>query len=218
MLLAEDDAMIGRSMRLGFQEAGFDVDWVRDGQSAELAVVDGVYQAVILDLSLPLKAGLEVLKGARTCGNPVPILVVTARDSTANKIEGLNAGADDYVVKPFDMDELIARVHALIRRHAGSGSPQIVHGNLVVDPLTRHVSLNGKGVDLSAREFTILLALIRKPGAVLSRESLENAVYGWDRAPGSNAIEVHLHNMRRKLGTDCIRNIRGVGYRLAPTV
>jgi two-component system response regulator QseB len=217
LLLVEDDPMIGTSVRRGLEEAGFNVDWARDGRAAELAVASAVYQAVVLDLGLPQKDGLEVLKSARAAGNDVPVLVVTARDALADRVGGLNSGADDYVLKPFDMQELVARVHALIRRHAGSGQPQLVHAGLVVDPLQRSVHLHGSQVDLSAREFAILLALMRKPGAVLSRDALEEVVYGWDQEVGSNAIEVHLHHLRRKLGADLIKNIRGVGYRIAGT-
>jgi two-component system response regulator QseB len=215
LLLVEDDPMVGRSMRAGLEHAGFDVDWARDGRAAELSIANAVYDAVVLDLGLPGKDGIDVLKGARAYGNNVPVLVATARDAVANRIGGLNAGADDYVIKPFDIDELVARIHALIRRHAGSGTPQRVSGSLVLDPLTRSVSLRGAPVELSSREFAILEALMRRPGAVLSREALEEAVYGWDKEVGSNAIEVHLHNMRKKLGTDVIKNIRGVGYRIA---
>ncbi|MDQ6680189.1 MAG: winged helix-turn-helix domain-containing protein, partial [Pseudomonadota bacterium] len=145
----------------------------------------------------------------------VPVLILTARDAVANRISGLNAGADDYVLKPFDMEELVARLHALIRRHTGRGTPRFVHGRLVLDPLTWSVTFEGIAVELTAREFAILQALMRKPGAVLSRDALEEAVYGWDEQIGSNAIEVHLHHLRRKLGPDVIKNLRGVGYRLS---
>ena len=215
LLVVEDDPMIGKSMHHGLEDAGFCVDWTRDGRAAELSVANRVYQAVILDLGLPVKDGLDVLRGARAAGNDVPVLIVTARDAVADRIAGLNAGADDYVLKPFDMDELVARAHALIRRHAGSGRPQLTHGSLVVDPLTRSVSLRGAAIELSSREFSVLHALMRQPGAVLSRDALEDAIYGWEREIGSNAIEVHLHHLRRKLGADVIRNIRGVGYHVA---
>ena len=215
LLLIEDDPMIGKSMVSGLEQAGFGVDWAREGRAAELSIANDCYQAVILDLGLPLKDGLNVLKGARGAGNNVPVLVVTARDAVADRIAGLNAGADDYVVKPFDMQELVARVHALVRRHAGSGRPQLVHGGLIVDPLTRSVSLNGAEIELSPREFAILQALMRKPGAVLSRDVLEEVVYGWKQEIGSNAIEVHLHHLRKKLGVDIIKNVRGVGYRVS---
>jgi two-component system, OmpR family, response regulator QseB len=215
LLVVEDDPMIGKSMHHGLRDAGFGVDWTRDGRAAELSVANCVYGAVILDLGLPVKDGLDVLRGARAAGNDVPVLIVTARDAVADRIAGLNAGADDYVLKPFDMDELVARAHALIRRHAGSGRPQLTRGSLVVDPLTRTVSLRGAAIELSSREFSVLQALMRQPGAVLSRDALEDAVYGWEREIGSNAIEVHLHHLRRKLGADVIKNIRGVGYRIA---
>jgi two-component system response regulator QseB len=174
-----------------------------------------VYDAAVLDLGLPRKGGLEVLTGVRARHDNVPVLIVTARDAVRDRIAGLNAGADDYLVKPFDLEELIARVHALIRRHAGSGSATLECGDLVVDPIAKAVSLAGRRVEVSARELAVLEALMRKPGAVLSRETLEEAVYGWDHPVASNAIEVHLHNLRRKLGSDVIRNVRGVGYRVA---
>jgi two-component system response regulator QseB len=214
LLLVEDDPMIGKAVRLGLGQAGFTVDWVRDGRAAELSMATGVYHAVILDLGLPRKDGIDVLKGARALGNQVPVLIVTARDSVADRIGGLNAGADDYVIKPFDLEEVVARLRALIRRHAGSGSPELVRGSLVLDPVSRSVRLKGAAVELSAREFSVLEALMQKPGAVLSCEALEEAVYGWDREVGSNAIEVHLHHLRKKLGVDVIKNVRGVGYRV----
>lgn len=215
LLLVEDDPMVGRSMRGGLSEAGFVVDWTRDGGSAEAAIADGTYQVVVLDLGLRVKDGLEVLRTARAAGREVPVIVVTARDAISDRIRGLNSGADDYVVKPFDMDELVARIHSVLRRHAGSGRPLLEHGGLVLDPASRTVAIEGLPLEISAREFAILEALMRKPGTVFSREALERLVYGWGQAVGSNAIEVHVHHLRRKLGRDLIRNIRGVGYRLA---
>ena len=215
VLLVEDDPMVGKAMRDGLERAGFSVDWVRDGRAAELSIRNEGYRAVVLDLGLPLRDGLEVLKGARAGGRDVPVLIVTARDAVAERVGGLNAGADDYLVKPFDMEELVARLHALIRRHAGSGRPQLTVGSLVLDPLARSVTLRGSPIELSPREFAVLQALMRQPATVLSREALEDVVYGWDQEIGSNAIEVHLHHLRRKLGADVIRNVRGVGYRLA---
>ena len=215
VLLVEDDPMVGKAMRDGLERAGFSVDWARDGRAAELSIRNEGYQAVVLDLGLPLRDGLEVLKGARAGGRDVPLLIVTARDGIADRVGGLNAGADDYLVKPFDMQELVARLHALIRRHAGSGRPQLTLGSLVLDPLARSVTLRGEPIELSAREFAVLQALMRQPATVLSREALEDVVYGWDQEIGSNAIEVHLHHLRKKLGADVIRNVRGVGYRLA---
>jgi two-component system, OmpR family, response regulator QseB len=215
ILLVEDDTMIGKSVRQGLADAGFSVDWVQDGRAAELAIANAVYDLVVLDLGLPKKDGIEILKSVRARHNNVPILIATARDALADRIGGLNAGGDDYLVKPFDLDELIARVRALLRRHAGSGTPALHYGALVLDPIARTVQLQGQTVDLSSREFAVLEVLMRKPGAVLSREALEEAVYGWGEEVASNAIEVHLHNLRRKLGADRIKNVRGVGYRVA---
>jgi two-component system response regulator QseB len=216
LLLVEDDTMIGRAMRQGLGDAGFTVDWVADGGAAELALANGVYDLAVLDLGLPGKDGMAVLEGLRGRRDPLPVLIVTARDAVPDRIAGLNAGADDYVLKPFDLDELVARVRALLRRHAGGGSPLLEHGKLSLDPLRREVRLAGQAVQLSAREFAILEALMQRPGAVLSREQLEDAVYGWGQELGSNAVEVHLHHLRRKLGADTIRNVRGVGYKVSP--
>ena len=215
ILLVEDDPMIGKAAALGLQRAGFTVDWARDGRAAELSIANGVYQAVVLDLALPRKDGLDVLREARDRGEVVPVIVVTARDSVAERVAGLNAGADDYLVKPFDLDELVARLHALIRRHAGRATPRYECGALVLDPVARRVQLRGAAVALSGREFAILAALMRVPGAVLSVEALEDAVYGWHDEPDSNAIQVHVHHLRRKLGADIVRNVRGCGYRIA---
>jgi Response regulators consisting of a CheY-like receiver domain and a winged-helix DNA-binding domain len=215
LLLVEDDTMIGRAMRQGLGDAGFTVDWVTDGTAAELALANGVYDLAVLDLGLPGKDGMAVLAGLRSRRDPLPVLVVTARDAVPDRVAGLNAGADDYVLKPFDLDELVARVRALLRRHAGSASPLLECGKLSLDPVRREVRLAGQAVPLSAREFAILEALMQRPGAVLSREQLEDAVYGWGQEVGSNAVEVHLHHLRRKLGADAIRNVRGVGYKIS---
>ncbi len=214
LLLVEDDHMIGRAVRQGLGDAGFAVDWVMDGNAAERALANGVYDLALLDLGLPGQDGMSVLKLLRRSGNSVPVLIVTARDAVADRIAGLNAGADDYVLKPFDLDELIARVRALLRRHAGGGSPLLEYGALALDPVRKEVRLKGELVHLSAREFALLEVLLQRPGAVLSREQLEDSVYGWTEEIGSNAIEVHLHNLRRKLGAETIRNVRGVGYKV----
>ena len=217
LLLAEDDQMVGKYTRQGLLQAGFTVDWTVDGHSTEHSIGHTAYLASILDLGLPSKDGLSVLTAIRAAGNQVPVLILTARDAVSDRVAGLNAGADDYLVKPFDLEELIARVHALIRRRSGSGRPQLVHGNLVLDPLAKSVTLRGAPVELSSRELAILQALMRDPGAVLSRDVLEDAVYGWHQEVSSNAVEVHLHHLRRKLGADAIKNIRGVGYRIGLT-
>ncbi len=212
LLLVEDDAMIGESVRVGLKRDGFTVDWVRDGRAAELALANGVYALVLLDLGLPKKDGLEVLKTLRHRGNRMPVLILTARDSVNDRITGLDSGADDYLVKPFDLDELSARIRALLRRHAGRAETLIQCGELTLNPATRETTLGGKPVALSARELAVLEALLERPGAVLSREQLEEKLYGWEEEVESNAIEVYIHGLRKKLGADFIKNIRGVGY------
>ena len=212
LLLVEDDPMVGESIRDGLGQEGHTVDWVRDGKAAETALGAEPYAAVLLDLGLPRRDGLEVLRTARAKRNDVPILVITARDGVADRIKGLDAGADDYLVKPFDLDELAARVRALVRRAEGRAEPVVRHGPIVLNPATREVRLRGQPVALSGREFALLQALLQRPGVVLSRAQLEERLYGWDEEVGSNAVEVHIHNLRRKLGADAIRNVRGVGY------
>jgi two-component system response regulator QseB len=212
LLLVEDDPMVGESIRDGLGHEGYAVDWVRDGAAAETALGAEPYAAVLLDLGLPRKDGLDVLRAARARHNEVPILVITARDAVADRIRGLDAGADDYLVKPFDLDELAARVRALVRRADGRAEPVLRHGAIVLNPATREVTLRGRPVVLSGREFALLHALLARPGMVLSRAQLEERLYGWGEEVGSNAVEVHIHNLRRKLGAGTIRNVRGVGY------
>ena len=214
ILLIEDDDMIGKAVHRGLVQAGFTVDWVTDGRSADLALGNGVYDLAVLDLGLPKKDGMEILTTLRSLGNSIPVLIASARDTVADRIAGLEAGADDYVLKPFDLDELIARVRALLRRHVGSGSPLLRSGSLVLDPARKTVARDGVAIELSAKEFVVLETLMQRPGAVLSREKLEESVYGWGDEIGSNAIEVHLHHLRKKLGNATIRNVRGVGYRV----
>lgn len=214
ILLIEDDLMIGQAVRQGLVQAGFAVDWVTDGRAAELSLANGVYDLAVLDLGLPKKDGMAILSALRGMGNSMPVLIASARDAVRDRIAGLEAGADDYVQKPFDLDELVARVRALLRRHVGSGSPLYSFGALVLDPVRKAVTRDGAAVELSAKEFAVLEALMRRPGAVLSREQLEESVYGWGDEVGSNAIEVHLHHLRKKLGAASIRNVRGVGYRV----
>jgi two-component system response regulator QseB len=216
LLLAEDDPMIGAAVERGLRQDGFAVDWVRDGHAAELALKEGVHAALLLDLGLPRRQGLEVLSAMRRRGDARPVLILTARDAIADRVAGLDAGADDYLVKPFDLDELAARVRALGRRGAGRAQPKLTHGTLELDPATREVRADGVAVALSPREFALLEALMQRPGAVLSRTQLEERLYGWSEAVESNAIEVHLHGLRRKLGAERIRNVRGVGWTLAP--
>ncbi len=212
LLLAEDDPMIGASMEQGLRLAGFTVDWTRDGKAAELALQSGGYALLLLDLGLPRQDGLTLLKKIRQLANAVPVLIVTARDAVTDRVSGLNLGADDYLVKPFDLDELIARVHALTRRTSGRGQPEMRLGGLCLDSAKREVRLDGALLRLSRREFALLEALLERPGTVLSKEQLEQHLYGWQDEVTSNAIEVHLHHLRRKLGADWIRNVRGVGY------
>ncbi len=207
--------MIGRAVTAGLHDGGYTVDWVRDGGEAELALANSVYDLALLDLGLPRRDGLEILKSLRRSGKDLPVVIITARDSVADRVVGLDNGADDYLVKPFDLDELLARARAVIRRRDGRSSPEMSYGALTVDPARRLVTFRGARVELSAREFAVLEALMKEPGAVVSREKLEDAVYGWGEEVGSNSIEVHLHHLRRKLRPQLIRNVRGVGYRIA---
>lgn len=215
VLVVEDDAMIGRAVVAGLHEQGYAVDWVRDGAEAELALAHAVYDLALLDLGLPRRDGFEVLKGVRRAKNDLPVLIITARDSVADRIAGLDNGADDYLVKPFDLDELLARTRAVMRRHGGRAQSLIQFGTLTIDPVKRRVQFRNSEVELSPREFAVLEALMKEPGAVVSRERLEDAVYGWGEEIGSNSIEVHVHHLRRKLAPELIRNVRGVGYRIA---
>ena len=214
LLLVEDDPMIGAGVQSGLRQEGHTVDWVRDGKAAELALASGVHEMLLLDLGLPHKSGLELLSGLRRQGLDLPVLVITARDSVADRVKGLDAGADDYLVKPFDLDELSARIRALMRRRAGRASPRIEHGPLTLDPATHQVTLNGDPLALSAREFALLHALLEQPGVPLSRAQLEERLYGWNEEVESNTVEVYIHALRRKLGAEWIRNVRGVGYRV----
>ena len=218
LLLVEDDPMIAESVRLGLKGEGHGVDWVRDGAAAELALDAEAYDMVLLDLGLPKKSGLEVLAALRRRGKRLPVLVLTARDAVADRVKGLDAGADDYLVKPFDLDELSARIRALARRADGRAAPAIRHLDLTLDPATREVTRAGRPVLLSGREFALLEALLARPGAILSRAQLEEKLYGWGEEVESNAVEVHIHGLRRKLGADVIRTVRGVGYMISKAV
>ncbi len=212
LLLVEDDRMIGGSVEQALRRQGHAVDWVRDGEAAEQALAGEPYDVVLLDLGLPGKGGLEVLRGLRRRGGAVPVLVITAQDGVADRVAGLDAGADDYLVKPFDLEELSARLRALQRRGAGRAAPVLEHGALVLDPAAHSVTLEGAPVALSAREFEVLHALLEQPGRPLSRTRLEERLYGWADQVESNAVEVHVHALRRKLGADLIKTLRGVGY------
>jgi two-component system response regulator QseB len=215
LLLVEDDSMIGAAAQQGLRHEGHTVDWVRDGQEAEAAAKAGGYDLVLLDLGLPRKDGLSILRGWRARGNAVPVLIITARDAVTDRVAGLDAGADDYLVKPFDLDELSARVRAVLRRRAGRTDSVIRVGALEIDTAARRVRLEGSEVALSAREYALLEALADRPGAYLSRAQLEERLYGWDEEIASNAVEVHIHALRRKLDPELIRNVRGLGYTLA---
>jgi two-component system response regulator QseB len=217
LLLVEDDAMIGEAVRTGLRQDGFTVDWVRDAEAGDAAVRAEAYAVLLLDLGLPRKSGLDWLRALRQGRNRIPVLILTARDSVADRVAGLDAGADDYLDKPFDLEELSARVRALLRRQAGRAEPELRYGNLVLDPATREATFNGEPISLSAREFALLAALLERPGGILSRAQLEQRLYGWGEEVESNAVEVHIHHLRKKLGTDFNRNVRGLGYTLSKT-
>lgn len=217
ILVVEDDEMLASGLANGLRLGGFSVDCLPDGESVELALDTGAYGLMLLDLGLPKIDGLDLLKTLRKHGNAIPTLILTARDAISDRVAGLNSGADDYLVKPFDLDELIARIGALSRRIAGRADPEIVIGDLILNPVTRAVTCKGEPIELSAREFKLLYALMEKPGAVLSKAALEECIYGWGEEVGSNTVEVFIHHLRKKLGSDVIGNIRGIGYRvLAP--
>jgi len=215
LLLVEDDPMIGEAVAEALRAEGHAVDWSQDGPGGARALAAGApYAALLLDLGLPGRDGLKLLADLRARGDKLPVLVMTARDTVADRIAGLDAGADDYLVKPFDVDELLARVRALLRRAAGRAEPLLTHGALRLDPATHAAWLGERPLSLSAREFALLQALLERPDAVLSRAQLEERLYGWNEPVGSNAVEVHIHNLRRKLGDRAIRNLRGVGWTL----
>lgn len=217
LLLVEDDPMIGKSVQKGLVQEGYAVDWVPDGQAAELALGNGSYAMTLLDLGLPRKSGLDVLAALRRKRSDMPVLILTARDSVTDRVRGLDAGADDYLVKPFDLDELAARIRAVLRRRAGRAEPVIECGRLSLNPATHEVFLDGAPASLSAREFSLLQALMEQPGVPLSRARIEERLYGWGQEIESNAVEVHIHSLRRKLGVEWIRNVRGVGYMVPRT-
>ncbi|HET6801450.1 MAG: response regulator [Betaproteobacteria bacterium] len=216
ILLVEDDPMIGKTLQQALQQDGYAVDWATDGGAAHtaLAAADGAYAMVLLDLGLPRKSGIELLRELRREGNRVRVLVVTARDAVADRVAGLDAGADDYLTKPFSLDELAARMRALLRRDVAREDNVLRHGELALDTAAHTVTQNGRPVDLSAREFALLAALLERPGAALSKAQLEERIYRWGDEVESNAVEVHVHNLRRKLGSQAIRTLRGVGYAL----
>lgn len=216
ILLVEDDPMIGQGVCEGLELDHLVVDWVRDGEQARLALAapESAYAVLLLDLGLPRLSGLDLLSELRRAGNAIPVLILTARDALSDRVDGLNAGADDYLVKPFELKELVARIHALARRAAGRAAAVIEYGGLRLNPATHEVWQQECPIELSAREFALLHALLEKPGAVWSRAQLEERLYGWGREVASNAVDVHLHNLRKKLGNETIANVRGVGFRV----
>ena len=217
VLLVEDDPMIGDAVEQSLKDASYAVDWVRDGVAALTAIVSQTYDVVLLDLGLPKKDGLEVLRAIRSRDIPVPVVMITARDAVKDRILGLDSGADDYVLKPFEMSELLARMRAVIRRKGGNSSPVLSNGLLTLDPVTREATSSDATARLSAREFSLLQALLIRPGAILSRAELEDRLYGWGDEVESNAVEFLIHSLRKKLGNDAIKNVRGVGWMVQKT-
>jgi two-component system OmpR family response regulator/two-component system response regulator QseB len=216
ILLVEDDALLGDALHVGLRQAGHAVDWVRDGMAASTALASEDYAALVLDLSLPKRDGLDVLRRLRADKKALPVLILTARDTVDDRIRGLDAGADDYLVKPFDMGELNARLRALLRRSAGQPAPLLTASGITLDPATREVRCAGNPVELSAMEYALLHALLQHPGRALSRAQLEQHLYAWGEEIGSNTVEVYVHHLRKKLGTEAIRTLRGIGYVIAP--
>ncbi len=214
ILLAEDDPLLGDGLRAGLGQRGFQVDWVRDGEAAERELRAEPYEAAVLDLGLPRRDGLQVLAAVRAAGVKLPVLVLTARDAIPDRVRGLDGGADDYVVKPVDLNELAARLRALVRRSHGEAAPTIEHDGVVLEPASRRVTREGAALTLSQREFDLLQLLMLRPAQVLSREQIEQQLYGWGQEVDSNAVEVHVHNLRRKLGSAFIQTVRGIGYTL----
>jgi two-component system OmpR family response regulator/two-component system response regulator QseB len=215
ILLVEDDKMIGQSLRQALSEQGLSVDWVRDGVLAQDALAQGGYAAVLLDLGLPRRSGFEILRRARQDGDRTPMLVLTARDALDDRVSGLDLGADDYMVKPFELRELLARMRAIIRRFGGHAQSVIGTAQCQLDLSSRELNYRGTPMALSAREFRLMHALLERPGTILSRSQLEERIYGWGEEVSSNAVEVLIHGVRRKLGQDVIRNVRGLGWRIS---
>ena len=212
VLLVEDDSMIGAAVKQALKDAAYAVDWVTDGEAAVHAVESESYELVLLDLGLPKGDGREVLRYLRGRGRKLPVIIVTARDSVEDRIDGLDLGADDYLIKPFEIRELLARMRAVLRREASGSAPLLSNGKLSLDPATREAFFLGKSAQLSAREFALLRALLARPGTILSRSELERQIYGWNEEVESNAIEYLIHTIRRKLSATAIRNVRGVGW------
>jgi DNA-binding response OmpR family regulator len=215
ILLVEDDTLLGDALQAGLKQAGHAVDWTRDGIGAETALATEDYAAVVLDLGLPRKDGLEVLRRLRANKRVLPVLILTARDTVEDRIKGLDAGADDYLVKPCDLGELNARLRALLRRAGGQPAPVLAASGITLDPATHAVAYRGEPVELAAKEYALLLALMQQPGRALSRAQLEQHLYAWGDEIGSNAVEVYIHHLRRKLDAEAIRTLRGIGYVIA---
>jgi len=214
ILLVEDDPLLGDGIRVGLSQEGYTVDWITDGLSASAAIEVEAFDLMVLDLNLPRRSGMQVLKALRDRGSTMPVLILTARDTLTDRVQGLDAGADDYLTKPFDLEELCARVRALHRRAQGRASPELVHGDLVLDPAAHSVTRAGAPVELSSGEFTLLRLLLEQAGRVVPRSRMEQTLYGWVKEVDSNTIEVHIHHLRKKLGSGLIRTVRGVGYRV----
>lgn len=212
VLLVEDDTLLGDGIRAGLRQDGYVVDWFTNGEDAEAALAVEAFDLMVLDLGLPGRDGLEVLNRLRRKGSKVPVLILTARDTVADRVKGLDVGGDDYMVKPFDLDELSARARALIRRSKGRASPTLEIGGLMLDPAAHEVSYEGHAIDLSPKEFAVLQTLMENAGKVVSRSRLQDSIYGWEQDVESNAVEVHVHHLRKKLSSKLIRTIRGVGY------
>ncbi len=212
ILLVEDDALLGDGLRAGLTLEGYGVDWARDGEAARLALLAEEYDACVLDLGLPRRDGLSVIKELRACGKRTPVLILTARDTTADKVAGLDAGADDYLLKPFELEELRARLRALLRRASGASAPLLRHGDLALDPAARRVTLADAQIALSAREYALLHDFITHKGHIRSRQELEGGLYAWGEEVESNTVEVYIHHLRKKIGADMIRTVRGLGY------
>jgi two-component system, OmpR family, response regulator len=216
LLLVEDDPMIGEAIRAGLRREGFAVDWVHHAAAAAGVLGSEPFELMLLDLGLPGGDGLQLLTTLRARGEALPVLIITARDAVSDRVQGLDAGADDYLIKPFDLDELAARIRALLRRRAGRAATAIEHLAVVLDPAAHRVTQDGVEVALSPREFALLQLLLERPGTILSRAQIEERLYGWGEEVESNAVEVHIHGLRRKLGAQFILTVRGVGYRVRP--
>jgi len=212
VLLVEDDLLLGEGLSTGLKQDGYAVDWMQDGESAEVALNIEHFDILILDLGLPKQDGLQLLQKLRSKGSPIPVLILTARDSLDDRIKGLDVGADDYMIKPFDLEELNARMRALLRRSAGRAAPKLIHGNLTLDPAAHEVRYKGTVIDLPPKEFAVLQTLLENVGRVISKTKLQETLYSWEQDVASNALEVHIHHLRKKLDSDFIRTIRGVGY------